>query len=61
MKQHVTDFYKDGYSKVEFCTVCGAEGEVLRLECVGSKPDPNQLNLFEQTSEKDIDTHEEQN
>lgn len=61
MKPHIIDFYKDGYSKVEFCTVCGADGWQLQLECVGSKPDLNQLNLFEQTSEKDIDTREEQN
>lgn len=55
MKPHVTDFYKDVYSRVEFCTICGAEGWNLALDCVGIGPDKNQLNLFEQTFEKDVD------
>lgn len=58
MKPHITDFYKDGYSKVEFCTVCGAEGLTLRLECVGIEPDKNQMNLFDHTSKKDIDLND---
>lgn len=57
MKPHVTDFYKDGYSKVEFCTICGAEGELLRLECVGIEPDKNQLSFFE----KEVDMDKERN
>jgi hypothetical protein len=61
MKPHTTDFYKDGYSKVEFCTVCGAEGESLQLECVGIEPDKNQMDLFQQTMKKDIDTDKERN
>jgi len=56
MKSHVISFYKDMYSRVEFCTICGAEGQTLQLECVGIAPDKNQLNLFEQTFEKDVDT-----
>lgn len=57
MKPHVIDFYKEGYSKIEFCTICGAEGQTLRLECVGIEPDKNQMDLFK----KDIDTDEERN
>lgn len=57
MKPHLTDFYKDGWSRVEFCTVCGAEGELLQLECVGSHPDKNQMDLFQ----KDVDTEMERN
>lgn len=54
MKPHITDFYKDGFSRIEFCTICSAEGATLQLECVGSEPDRNQMNLFE----KDVDTDE---
>lgn len=57
MKLHIIDFYKEGYSKIEFCTICGAEGETLQLECVGIEPDKNQMDLFK----KDIDTDKERN
>lgn len=59
MKSHITDFYKDGYARVEFCTICSAEGLALQLECVGIKPDKNQMNLFQQISEKNIDSEKE--
>lgn len=34
INRHVTETYKDGYRKVEFCVHCGAEGELLHLECI---------------------------
>lgn len=36
MKQHQIDFYKDGYQSIEFCKICGADGEKLYIECTGS-------------------------
>lgn len=36
---HRLDTYKDGYRRIEFCADCGAEGDELRLECVGSMDD----------------------
>lgn len=55
MPQHRIDTYKEGWSRVEFCTICGAEGLNLNLECVGITSDENQPDLFNQVSEKDID------
>lgn len=54
MKHHQIDHYKDGFSKVEFCKVCGAEGEELLVECVGIE---NKL----KERKKDIDTPTERN
>lgn len=59
MKPHITDFYKDGYSRIEFCTICSAEGATLQIECVGNKPDQDQMNLFEHDLKKDIDSENE--
>lgn len=56
MKPHRTDFYKDGFSRVEYCTVCGAEGELLRLECITEEKDENQKDFFE----KEVDKPKEQ-
>lgn len=28
---HITDFYRDGYQKIEFCKVCGTED--MQTEC----------------------------
>lgn len=39
--EHKPSTYPDGWRRVEFCSVCGAEGDELRLECVGNtEPDP---------------------
>lgn len=54
MTTHRISSYKDGYQKVDFCTECGAEGQELLVECVGSE---NNL----KNSEKDIDTQKERN
>lgn len=57
MRQHKTDFYKDGWSQVKYCVLCSAEGELLNLECLGEeKISENQLHLFE----KDIDKEKKQ-
>lgn len=56
MKPHRTDFYKDGFIQVEFCTVCGAEGDLLRLECITEEKDENQKDFFE----KEVDKPKEQ-
>ena len=32
-KPHQLAFYMDGYFKVDFCKVCGAEGLLLRADC----------------------------
>jgi hypothetical protein len=34
MTLHITDFYKDGFSRVEFCKMCGKEGSELKLNCI---------------------------
>lgn len=33
MAEHVTDFYADGFTLVEYCKNCSAEGEALREPC----------------------------
>lgn len=60
MRQHQIDTYKEGWQRIEFCIICSAEGQELRLECVGILPSKDQLELFSQNTEKDIDTRKEQ-
>jgi len=43
---HKLDTYKEGWLKVEFCTVCGKEGRELEEDCVPLKKDEAQLELF---------------
>lgn len=54
MTTHRISSYKDGWRKIDFCTICGAEGEELLVECVGIE---NKL----KEREKDIDTPTERN
>jgi hypothetical protein len=35
MLRHNTDFYMDGHTTIEFCTVCSAEGLKLQQPCCG--------------------------
>lgn len=44
---HKIDTYKEGWQRVEFCTVCGAEGLDLLEDCQPPvKKDDVQLELF---------------
>jgi hypothetical protein len=54
-RQHKTSFYVDGRKKIEFCTVCSAEGDLLRLECIGDVPDKSQSDFFK----KEVDSDKE--
>lgn len=35
-KPHTPDHYKDGFVRVAFCKVCGAEGLMLLDDCQGN-------------------------
>jgi hypothetical protein len=59
MTMHQLSTYKDGYTRVAYCTVCGSEGEQLFVECVGIQPSEKQLNLFEQNDQKGVDSFKE--
>ena len=54
MKMHQISSYVDGWRKIDFCTICGAEGEELIVECVGIE---NKL----KECKKDVDTPAERN
>lgn len=54
MTMHQVSSYVDGWRKIDFCSICGAEGEELLVECVGIE---NKL----KEREKDIDTLKERN
>jgi len=43
---HKTDSYKEGWQRIEFCTVCGAEGLDLQEDCVPLEKEAEQLELF---------------
>lgn len=58
MRAHKTSFYMDDHVRVEFCTVCSAEGELLKSECPGQVPpvdNKNQPDFFD----KGVDKSEE--
>lgn len=44
---HKIDTYKEGWQRVEYCTVCGAEGLELLEDCPGpDQKGDEQLELF---------------
>lgn len=51
---HRLDTYKDGYQEIQFCKICSAEGDKLRLECV-IEPEPNILQDHIKNIWKDVD------
>lgn len=44
--EHKIDTYKEGWQRVEFCTVCGKEGQELDEECKPQQKSEAQLELF---------------
>jgi len=42
---HKIGAYKDGYSVIEYCTVCSAEGIALRDDCPGNFGDQYKKSL----------------
>lgn len=45
---HDIDTYKEGWQRIEFCTVCGAEGIDLGEDCVKPEQQEAQLELFQE-------------
>lgn len=33
MTQHVIDYYLDGFTSIQFCKLCSAEGDALQEPC----------------------------
>jgi hypothetical protein len=56
---HDIDTYKEGWQRVEFCTVCGAEGLDLSEDCSQSQLGNDQLELFSDSYSKKVDKAEE--
>lgn len=54
MTIHIKATYKDGYKDVEYCRICGREGEALLLDCPGKLQD--QQDFFD----KKLDSTKEQ-
>lgn len=44
MKKHILSYYKDNYKDVPYCSLCGAEGDALFLECAEAISSPTQPN-----------------
>lgn len=55
---HKLSTYKEGWQRIEFCTICGEEGIDLGEECTPSKEqDAIQLELFSEVSPKKVDNY----
>lgn len=62
MRPHSHSTYKEGWLRVEFCTICGAEGQQLFEPCKPpvKKEDDSQFELFSCFTGKKIDRQQEQ-
>lgn len=49
---HKIDTYKEGWQRIEFCTVCGAEGIDLGEDCTPEEKPEEQLELFVDKSQE---------
>jgi hypothetical protein len=61
MRPHNLDTYREGWLRIEFCTICGAEGQQLFETCKEvTKKDDTQFELFSCFTGKKIDRKSEQ-